>query len=148
VPNPETVIREALLQPVPCPNCEKTVACRCLVGRALRVEAQARVVADALVQAGMLPDPQQPDAPTDADLEQVARFLAQESRFVRYYDQNDPADDGWKALLTSEYDVETAYDKAKKANEGGAKEILEGLSRARSVLLDQIRQRRAAKAGE
>lgn len=147
MPNPEAVIREALLQPVPCPNCESTARCRCLVDRALRLDAQVRIIAAALTQAGLLPDQQQAGAATEADIEDVARFLARESRFVRYYDQDDPDDDGWRALLASPHDVETAYDKAKKANEGGAKEILEGLSRARSLLLDQIRQRRAAGDG-
>lgn len=135
---PQDVIREALLQPVPCPNCSHTKPCRCLVDRPARVEAQVDVVHTALVDAGLLTTPEQAAGPTLAEIEEVAKFLAGESRFIRY------SDGDWLMLTISEPDVETAYAKAKKANEGGEKEVLDALGRARRLLLGHIEARRAA----
>lgn len=143
------VIREALLQPIPCPNCSGTKPCRCLVrDRAdQRLNARAANVEAALIEAGLLASPQPASEPTGAQMEEVARFLAKESRFVRYYDENDPDDAGWKVLLTSSHDVETAYAKAKARNEGASKPVTDGLWQAQRVLLDWTEQRRAAEDG-
>lgn len=139
---PIDVIREALLQPIPCPNCSSMKTCRCMPQRAKRLEIRAGVIHGALVAAGLLATPQQ--APAEAEMEDVARFLARESRFVRYYDPDDPSDEGWRQLLASPADVDLAAAKAKARTEGGDKETTEALGRAVRLLLDHIESRRAA----
>lgn len=142
--SPKDVIREALLRPVPCPTCSSTKTCRCMPQRAARLETRVQFVHDALKDAGLLPDQHQAVVPTVAEMEEVARFLAKESRFVRYYDPDDLEDAGWRALMASEHDVETAYAKAKARNEGAARETTEALAQAQRLLLDHIESRRAA----
>jgi hypothetical protein len=144
VTSPKDVIREALLQPVPCPTCTDTKPCWCALNRAARLEWQVDAIANALMAADLLVSSQPASAPTESDMAEVARFLAQESRFVRYYDAADPEDAGWKALLTSRADVELAYSKAKARNEGAARETTEALAQAQRLLLDHIESRRAA----
>lgn len=139
---PITVIREALLRPVPCPHCASTKTCRCLVAREDRLDAQAALVWDALVSSGVLTAQQPATEPTQDEVEEVAKYLARESRFVRY------SDDGWRMLLDSETDVRVAHAKASAATQGGSKEQSEALGRARDLLVDQIEQRRAAEGQE
>lgn len=136
------VIREALLKPVPCPTCSSTKPCRCLVNRTVRIDVQAAMIAADLTNEGLLPAPA-PGGPTLADLEEVAQFLAMESRFVRYYDEDDPNDEGWRVLLTSPTDIDVAVAKAKARNEGD-KAVTEAIVRGRRLLLDHCAQRRAA----
>lgn len=139
---PQAVIREALLKPVPCPNCSRETQCRCLVDRAYKLDEQAGIIAAALAEHGMLHDPQAPAADYETQVEEVAQFLARESRFVRY------GEDGWRMLLDSDADVETAFAKARKATEGGDQETRDAIGRARTLLLGYIEERRAAKDGE
>lgn len=135
---PLAVIREALLQPSPCPTCGSERRCRCMPDLAARIDARANLVHVALVEHGLLATPEQAAGPTQEEIEEVAKFLARESRFIRY------SDDDWQMLMTSAADVETAYAKAKKANEGGEKDVLEALGRGRRLLLGHIEARRAA----
>jgi hypothetical protein len=139
VNTPLAVIREALLQPIPCPKCSSTKACRCLVGRAARIDAQAEMVQVALAEHGLLVDQGQPAAPTGTEMEEVAKFLAEQSRFARY------AGEGWRMLLDSDVDVNVAFTKAKAATEGSEKAVTEALGRARDLLVAWIAARRAAK---
>jgi hypothetical protein len=139
---PITVIREALLRPVPCPQCASTKPCRCLVDADVRLEAKANIVWDALVSSGVLTAQQPATELTQAEIEEVAKYLAHESRFVRY------SDDGWRMLLTSETDVRVAHAKAAAVTQGGSKEQSDALGRARDLLVGHIEQRRAAEGGE
>lgn len=135
---PLAVIREALLQPVPCPNCSSVKACRCLVGRPERVDARSQMILDLLIARGVIVVQDQPSEPTVVEMEEVARFLAEQSRFARY------AGEGWRMLLTSEADVSVAFAKAKAATEGSEKAVSDALGRSRDLLVAWIEARRAA----
>jgi hypothetical protein len=136
VTTPLSVIREALLKPVPCPKCQLTIACWHDTAGS-RVDAQADIVLDALDRAGMLAG-EAPAAPSGAAIEEVAQFLARESHFARYTYQ-----DGWRMLLTSEADISVAFAKAKAACDGSDREVQESLGRARDLLVAHV-ERRAA----
>lgn len=135
---PLAAIREALLQPVPCPNCGSERTCRCLVDPAARIDAQSHIIWVALVENGSIVDQEQAAGPTEADMEQVAQYLAQQSRFARY------AGEGWRMLLTSDVDVSVAFAKAKAATDGSEKAVTDALARSRDLLVAWIEKRRAA----
>jgi hypothetical protein len=109
------------------------------VGRAARIDAQAEMVQVALAEHGLLVDQDQPAGPTGTEMEEVAKFLAEQSRFARY------AGEGWRMLLDSDVDVNVAFTKAKAATEGSEKAVTEALGRARDLLVAWIAARRAAK---
>lgn len=90
-------------------------------------------VLDALTHLGVdvaLPVEPSP-APTEADYEAMARWLADRSSFPRYLVQ-----DGWRRLLESDRDVDLAHSKA-SARYGQSDEA----AAVRQHLLDRLQRR-------
>lgn len=127
-PTPTEVVTAALATRPPCPACGKTVPCRCYVPDPGRVEAQAALVVAALIEHGHLPDPTHPAETTLGEVEDVARWLANRSRFARYTTPG-----GWNRIMASEVDVNVAATKAHREapSDGERQAVLE----AKAVLL-------------
>lgn len=134
--HPEPAARSAALDAIvrglaevpPCPVCSRTTPCRCLPPQGYsRVEAQGRLVEAALRAVGLLPDEHVEPRPFDPA--EVAEFLAERSGFPRYTQ----VEDGWKRLIESEADVNTAAAYAMQRVSSGEVDMVKA---ARAALLE------------
>lgn len=137
--SPEDVVRSALMQPIPCPTCERVVRCRCMPDRVAKLNWRVTLIVEALRAQGMLP----PETPVEQpSIEDVARWLADQSRHPRYVG----IPDGWRKLLESDADVMVAHRAAVDTHRGDT-ELERAFSRARDDLLREVAARRAAGHG-
>lgn len=134
MPSATDVVREALLQPIPCPNCQRTEPCRCYIegGAQQRHEARADLIVAALTEFGFLTKASA--LPSEDDLREAAQYLAARSRNARYTQ----VADGWQRLLEAAADVNIAYHQASK-HVGSAEQ--EPLAKAKTMLLDALARR-------
>lgn len=135
---PTSVVKAALMQPVPCPECGGTKPCRCLTATGARLDWQADLIVQALAAAGLLTATQD-TTPDDSDIEDTARWLAEQSRHPRYV----AVTDGWRQLLDSEANIGHAYRAAMQTHPGSS-DVEKALARARDDLLHHTTLRRAA----
>lgn len=133
-PAPVDVVRQALLEPVPCPSCGSDKPCRCYVepGTApSRTDVMAERILQRLTTAGLLHISPPPREATQEDYEATARWLAAQSRHPRY--THDP--EGWRMLLTGEHNVDHAHAAAVRAAEPAPQTVLGDLDAARRLLI-------------
>ncbi len=135
-PDPFHVVREALLEPVPCPTCGRTRPCRCLPRQDVKVDTMATRIVEHLTGAGLLHEhAPRPTEITEADAEQTARWLAEQSRHPRY------GGEGWRMLLISDADVHVAHGAAIRANQPAVGGVVADLHAAKTVLLSWHKRR-------
>jgi hypothetical protein len=149
---PEAVIKAALMHPVPCKTCgavfhtpldtELDAPGHDTGDRDYELDFTSRLIVQALIEHGHLPDPDaQPEAEAEA-MEQTAVWLAAQTRHPRYAGTVD----GWKALLdpASENNIHHAHAAALKAHPQPSREYETNLAAARDALLAYVAARRAA----
>lgn len=131
---PEAVVKAALMHPVPCATCGSGFACDCTVSGSAeyRLNWQADLIVQALHQEGHLTTGQ-PDEPQS--IEDLARWLAEESMHARYFDQTGADPDRWRVLLESVGDVTVAHAAALRTHPQPSREYEIRLSDARNELL-------------
>lgn len=135
-PSPREVIVAALAVALPCPSCGKAEVCRCIKPAGYsHVEERAKLVEAALLERGLLAGPT--GELTRDDVEQMARWLADQSEHPRYWGE------GWRRLLESEVDVDVAYT---AASTRASQSALEELGRVRGFLRGYLAPRRASGA--
>jgi hypothetical protein len=126
-PTPRDVILAALLHPSPPQDVDPRPD----------VEWRADLIEQCLREARLLP-PLEPPPVTGEDLDDLARWLAGESRHPRYTVEETlslPA--GWERLRVSETDVMVAYTAAIRW--GSEAERVQRLQRARDLLTRNLR---------
>jgi hypothetical protein len=137
---PFDVVREALLEPVPCPSCGSTNPCRCIPDHAASTDVMARRILERLTDVGALHvETGPPPAPTEADIEQAAQWLAGKSRHPRYTQ----VADGWRQLMDSEHNVEHAHATAVRAASPASQQQLADLAAVKALLIGWHETRRA-----
>lgn len=136
--SPRGVVLACLMQPVPCPRCQSTRPCRCMVDPGERLEWQAGLIVAALEENGHLDPTEEPEL----TIEQVAVWLAAQSSHPRYV----AVEDGWKSLLdpATERNIHHAHAAALQTHPRPTREYEQALADARDRLLAHVADRRAA----